>query len=126
MKILDAASKVGNNPWLVVGTVAVAFWWMMQPSNDSKIPDEYEPVSVAEVNAKIAPVQRAANNSDYDMATKGISWSRNKLGVDGDDYTEEYLHEQLCGNKIKNIEGYYPIYQRVTGTKHVTEGSRCE
>tara|TARA_Y100000310_G_C20635070_1_gene790726 strand:- start:964 stop:1347 length:384 start_codon:yes stop_codon:yes gene_type:complete len=123
---VEIGGKIVNNPWLVVCAVGFGYWWIMQPENDDKIPDELEPVPVAEVNAKLTPIQRSLNNSDYDFAVTGISWGLEKLDESDPKYTPEYIHEQLCGNQAKNIEGYYPTYRRVTGTRHVSEGNRCK
>jgi hypothetical protein len=120
MKIADIA----NNPWTVLGAAFVCGWWLLQHKNE--IPDNLEPATIQNLEDRVDPIQRSADNLDYQMAVEGIGWARGKLGIDDDEHSDKYLHEQLCGNRNSNVEGYYPIYRRVTGGAHPTEQGRCD
>jgi hypothetical protein len=114
--------EILNNPWLVVVACFMGAWWLMDPVNKAKLPDEIEPVMLQE----LVPMKKSLNNGDYQMAITGISWGQKHLANPDTKHSPEYLHEQLCGNKTIQFEGYYPMYSRVTGTAHVTEKGRCD
>ena len=91
-----------------------AIWFMIQ--HKEKIPDEIEPVTVAEQEARLAPIEHSTDNSDYQWAVRNIAFGLKAL--DEQSHSAETIHEALCGNAHKRIEGGFPSYERITGAKH--------
>lgn len=99
-----------------------ALLWAM-----GELPKKVKPASEHYVDQKVEPVQRSTNNSDYQIAVEGIAWAKRETGKGVDsEHTPEYIQQQLCGSKLSGFEGYFRIYQRVTGHKHPTEKTRCD
>ena len=65
-----------NNPWLVMGACLSALWWVVE--NKAKIPDELEPVMMAELDAKAKPLEDGNKVAAYNWAVRNIPyyWDR--------------------------------------------------
>jgi len=111
-------TKIKKYSWLPPMVIAC---WLLWDKID--IPDYIDPVTEQELTVRVNPLEQSANNSDYQMAVEGISWAA-RQGEDSQ-HSPEYVHEQLCGSMVTSFEGYYRTYQRVTGTKHPSEGEKC-
>lgn len=96
---------------ILVGDKVAEYW-----------PDSMTPASVEYVDESVSPIDQLSLSD----ASKGISWGNKQMASDESEYPPEYVHEALCGNRARNIEGYYRTYERVTGAKHPAEGSKCK
>jgi len=127
--------KMRSWSWIVPSLAAS--WLLLDKVTSVEVPDSITPATIErvialdneirdELSIKLAPLEQTARSLSYDAAVKGISWGLGELERMNRRHTDEYVHEQLCGNKITSVEGYYRMYERGTGSKHPTEANSCD
>lgn len=104
-----------------LGGVAAALTAVWLLWDKIEVPDSMAPASKEYVNKKVEPLDQLS----LDSAKKGITWGLD-ASAEGSDWPPTYVHEELCGNQARKTEGYYRTYERIVGSKHPTEGNKCE
>jgi len=105
----------------ILGILGGALVWFI-----SEIPKPWKPASEQYVEDRVIPVERDSKVSVYQIVVEGIAWGNRHLADPDSEHKPDYIHGQLCGNAMEGWEGYYRIFERVTGGKHHTEGARCQ
>jgi len=134
--IKETKQKVKD--WGGIAAAVAAIWLIV---DKIEVPDSIEPATVQEVEngdyatkqevlQQIEPLQQSARAVEHDLVLRNIPWALNEHKKHKDNKPSEYskseIHDYLCGNQFKGVEGEYRRYQRLTGSKHRTEGKKYD
>jgi hypothetical protein len=86
-----------------------------------RVPKNMRPASEQYVDDSVSPIEQLS----LEAAKKGITWVNRQTEDESSAWSPEYIHEEACGNRARKTEGYFRTYERITGSKHPTEGGRC-